>query len=86
MRIISLLLALAAGQGKPCDEKQKCAAPLECMKTRSGRATCEQRCNESDKNKQGSCPVDQRCVKDGAQFICRPVNDGTSFKEEGPGM
>jgi hypothetical protein len=79
MRIFFFLLALAAGQGKPCDEKQKCPAPLECTRTRSGKSTCEKRCSPTEKNKQGGCPDDQRCVKDGAEHICRPVNDGATF-------
>ena len=75
MRILLALLALAAPQGQPCDSG-KCPAPYECVKTRRGQATCEQLCHPSQKNKQGGCPEDQRCVKDGDKHICRPIDDG----------
>ncbi len=67
----SLALAKApAGQGRACDARNRCDAGLSCV-TRSTRSTCELRCASN-----AQCPEDQRCVKDGAASVCRPINDG----------
>jgi hypothetical protein len=60
-----------AGQGRACDTKSKCDAGLTCVAKHDGKSTCEMACAANAK-----CPEDQRCVKDGAQNVCRPINDG----------
>jgi hypothetical protein len=60
----------AAGQGKKCDAANKCAAGLQCIDHHGMQSTCELVCTPKTK-----CPEDQRCVKDGAQAVCRPVID-----------
>jgi hypothetical protein len=75
MRILLALVSLAVPQGKPCVSSGQCAPPLQCVQTRRLRATCEQICHPSQKNMQGDCPQDQRCVKDGEHYICRPAAD-----------
>lgn len=59
------------GQGRACDARAKCDAGLECVAQREGKSTCQLVCAANAK-----CPEDQRCVKDGAQSVCRPINDG----------
>lgn len=71
--IIVPALALAkapAGQGRACDAKNKCEPGLSCVAKYEGKSTCELVCTTKTK-----CPEDQRCVKDGAQSVCRPIND-----------
>ena len=81
MRAIVLGLVLAAstgafakppaGQGKSCDAKNACSNGLTCVAhPGGGKSTCELVCTQATK-----CPEDQRCVKDGAQMLCRPIND-----------
>jgi hypothetical protein len=84
MRLVRVVLALAMlvvgpavaiakippGQGRACDAKSKCDAGLTCVAKHEGRSTCELVCTSNAK-----CPEDQRCVKDGAQSVCRPIND-----------
>ncbi|HEX8950482.1 MAG TPA: hypothetical protein VF945_01490, partial [Polyangia bacterium] len=36
--------------------------------------TCELACAATAK-----CPDDQRCVKDGGDMVCRPINDGVGL-------
>jgi hypothetical protein len=45
------------------------------VKTHRTKPTCEQICHPSEKAKRGGCPEDQRCIKDGDQYICHPIND-----------
>lgn len=74
--VASLLLATTAfakapaGQGRPCDAKTKCVAGLQCVAHRDAKRTCELVCAANT-----TCPEDQRCVKDGAQSVCRPITD-----------
>jgi hypothetical protein len=80
MRAIVLALMMAAStaafakapadQGKACDAKNRCGGELQCVKHRDGKSTCEMTCAQSAK-----CPEDQRCVKDGADMLCRPITD-----------
>jgi hypothetical protein len=84
MRAINLLLLILlgatptsafakapAGQGRACDAKSKCDGAFSCVAHHDGKSTCEIVCAANTK-----CPEDQRCVKDGAQSVCRPINDG----------
>lgn len=59
-----------AGQGKTCDERHQCAGGLQCVAHKGGKSTCEIVCAANT-----HCPEDQRCVKDGAQTVCRPITD-----------
>ena len=79
MRAILLMLVLSssvafakapAGQGKACDAKSRCDGELQCVKHRDGKSTCEMVCAAKT-----TCPEDQRCVKDGAELLCRPITD-----------
>jgi hypothetical protein len=80
MRILMMVLALGwssvslakapANQGKTCDAKNSCNAGLTCVAHSGGKSTCEIVCAQST-----TCPEDQRCVKDGAQNVCRPTTD-----------
>jgi hypothetical protein len=81
--ILLLLLSLSpvalakpppAGQGRPCGAKRSCGAGLQCVDKATGSASCEIACADNK-----SCPEDQRCVKDGTQKICRPINDATGL-------
>ncbi|HXU73444.1 MAG TPA: hypothetical protein VN947_29190 [Polyangia bacterium] len=84
MRALMLVLVLGiapaayarapAGQGKACDAKNACSAGLACVAHAGGKSTCELVCAASTK-----CPEDQRCVKDGAASVCRPINDGVGL-------
>ncbi|HEY2744775.1 MAG TPA: hypothetical protein VGL86_09140 [Polyangia bacterium] len=81
MRILVLLfLALAgpskapSGQGKACDAKNACAAGMSCVAHTGSKSTCEIVCAQATR-----CPEDQRCVKDGAASVCRPINDGVGL-------
>jgi hypothetical protein len=75
--VAGLLLPLGAsaktpaGQGRPCDARNKCDAGLQCVPKYDGKSTCEVVCASNTK-----CPEDQRCVKDGPQSVCRPIMDG----------
>ncbi len=60
----------ATKQGAPCSAKQSCTGGLECVPRGDGTGTCERLCKASAK-----CPEDQRCVKNGEQYICRPSTD-----------
>ncbi len=81
LRVTVALIALAfsslalakgpAGQGRACDAKNQCDAGLTCVGRSGGKSTCELRCASN-----AQCPEDQRCVKDGAASVCRPINDG----------
>ena len=62
------------GQGRACDARSKCDAGLQCVAHREGKSTCELICAANMK-----CPEDQRCVKDGSQTVCRPINDGVGL-------
>jgi hypothetical protein len=74
---VALLLSAAAGakappgQGRVCDAAKKCDAGLQCVGHRDGKSTCEIVCVVAN----AKCPEDQRCVKDGAQTVCRPISD-----------
>lgn len=82
--LLSTMLVLAAvasfagsptgGTGKPgtkCDKTAACAAGLSCVQSSNDATTCELVCDAKR-----ACPEDQRCVKSGAQSICRPIHDG----------
>jgi hypothetical protein len=58
------------GQGRACDSKRACDAGLRCVQKTGGSATCEIVCDAKTK-----CPEDQRCVKDGAQTVCKAITD-----------
>ena len=78
MLLAAPALALAkapAGQGKACDAKSACGAGLTCVAKAGGKSTCEIVCATATPK----CPEDQRCVKDGAQSLCRPINDGAGL-------
>jgi hypothetical protein len=62
------------GQGRACDAKTKCDSGLTCVQRRDARSTCEITCAANTR-----CPEDQRCVKDGAAMVCRPINDGVGL-------
>jgi hypothetical protein len=62
------------GQGRACDARNKCDAGLQCTAHREGKSTCELVCAANTK-----CPEDQRCVKDGTQMVCRPINDAVGL-------
>jgi hypothetical protein len=80
MKTVIIVMALAltpaalakppAAQGRACDTKSKCDNGLSCVAHASGKSTCEIVCAAATK-----CPEDQRCVKDGAQSVCRPITD-----------
>jgi hypothetical protein len=78
LAIAALLMAPAVsakpppGQGRFCDARNKCTDGLQCIAHRDGKSTCELVCATSK-----NCPEDQRCVKDGPQMVCRPINDLT---------
>ena len=86
MRVLTmvsvLVLAMAggalakapAGQGKACDVRTRCSGGLSCVAHRDGKSTCELVCAAN-----GKCPEDQRCVKDGGEMVCRPINDGVGL-------
>jgi hypothetical protein len=59
-----------AGQGRACDARSKCDGGMQCTVHAGGKSTCEIACTAATK-----CPEDQRCVKDGAQMLCRPITD-----------
>ena len=59
-----------SGQGRVCGAKNKCDTGLTCVAKYEGKSTCELVCTSNTK-----CPEDQRCVRDGAQSVCRPIND-----------
>ena len=61
------------GQGRACSAKSACDAGLTCV-AKSGKSTCEVVCAANSK-----CPEDQRCVKDGPESVCRPINDGVGL-------
>jgi hypothetical protein len=63
-----------AGQGRACDASHKCDGRLACVAKRDGKSACELPCSTN-----AQCPEDQRCVKDGAQSVCRPINDATGL-------
>jgi hypothetical protein len=81
MKTIMLVVALAltpsafakapAGQGRACDAKTKCDGAFSCVAHHDGKSTCEIVCAAATTK----CPEDQRCVKDGAQSVCRPITD-----------
>jgi len=56
---------------RTCDAEHACDRGRQCIAHSGSQSTCEQVCSA---NRQ--CPEDQRCVKDGAQSICRPISDG----------
>lgn len=75
--VFAALPALAKappGQGRKCTAKQKCEASLTCVDTGAGSSRCELLCKDNS-----SCPEDQRCIRDGNQKICRPINDGVGL-------
>jgi hypothetical protein len=85
MRVVKTLVLLVAlgavasagkpaAQGKTCDAKSACSDGLTCVAHAGGKSTCEIVCASKTK-----CPEDQRCVKDGAQNVCRPINDGVGL-------
>jgi hypothetical protein len=80
LAIAAVLIAQVAlakpleGQGRSCDAQNKCDAGLQCVPHPGGKARCELICTSSSK-----CPEDQRCVKDGSQMVCRPINDGVGL-------
>lgn len=63
-----------AGQGRACDARHACSDGLTCVAKHGGGSTCELACASN-----ATCPEDQRCVKDGAQRVCRPINDGVGL-------
>jgi hypothetical protein len=70
--IAQLALAkILPGQGRLCDTQNKCNGGLQCVPHHGGKSTCELVCASNSK-----CPEDQRCVKDGSQMVCRPIDDG----------
>jgi hypothetical protein len=62
------------GQGRACDAKSRCDAGLTCVAQPGGKSSCQLTCSPATK-----CPEDQRCVKDGAQSVCRPINDAVGL-------
>jgi hypothetical protein len=57
-------------QGRVCDAHRKCEGGLKCAARAERNSTCELLCERN-----AQCPEDQRCVKDGPQRVCRPIND-----------
>jgi hypothetical protein len=76
--MFGLCLALPVTAAPPttarCKADKDCSAPSRCVKTEGGRS-CAQPCEP----KPGTCPQDQRCVKDGPSFVCRPINDAVGL-------
>jgi hypothetical protein len=77
--VFGLLVALPVAAAPPpttkqCKSDKECTAPKHCVKTQGGKS-CAQACDP----KPGSCPEDQRCVKDGPSYVCRPINDGVDL-------
>ena len=81
--MIALLLASAptaawakapVDAGTACDASTRCDGGLSCVAHRDGKSTCEVTCAANTK-----CPEDQRCVKDGGDMVCRPINDGVGL-------
>jgi hypothetical protein len=74
--ILLLPLGLSADppvkRGGTCSAARLCAAGLSCARVVAGDR-CEQVC---DAKRPSSCPEDERCVKDGASSVCRPIYDG----------
>ena len=81
MRILTILGMIVLGsasfagapppsQGRQCSAAAQCDDGLKCMEHADRKATCELACAANER-----CPEDQRCVKDGAASVCRPVND-----------
>ena len=60
------------GQGRACDQRNKCDQGMQCVPRAGGTARCEIVC---DKDRE--CPEDQRCVKDGPQMLCKVISDLT---------
>jgi hypothetical protein len=83
VRWVVLLLALStlpafakapAGQGRKCKAGDQCESLLRCVKGGSGSSSCELVCQDNK-----GCPEDQRCVADGAQKVCRAIQDGVGL-------
>ncbi len=74
MAFSTVALAKPPAQGRACDARTRCDAGLTCVAHRDGKSTCEITCAANAK-----CPEDQRCVKDGGDMVCRPINDGVGL-------
>jgi hypothetical protein len=73
--LASLLFAgTSLAANKHCESDKACVAPERCVKVRDGHS-CARTCEP----KPGSCPEDQRCVKDGSSFVCHPITDGVDL-------
>ncbi|HEX4461162.1 MAG TPA: hypothetical protein VIA18_24450 [Polyangia bacterium] len=70
----SLSFAKPPAPRRTCDAEHACDRGRQCVAHSGGDSTCEQLCGGN-----GKCPEEQRCVKDGAQLVCRPINDGVGL-------
>jgi hypothetical protein len=66
----AVALAAPSGQSRACAAKNRCDSGLACVAHSGGKSTCQIVCASRTK-----CPENQRCVRDGAQSVCRPVVD-----------
>jgi hypothetical protein len=76
--LVSLVpAAYASGKAPPkvCTSDASCASGESCATTTAGKR-CVHLC---DGARPSSCPAEQRCVKDGKAFVCRPINDGVDL-------
>lgn len=54
-------------KGSPCGLRSTCAKGLQCVLVSDG-GRCELVCGGRQK-----CPENQRCVQDGASYVCRSI-------------